>query len=43
MQSEKATQKDAAKQWGKLEDEAATALTKYGKLANAVKALDKAL
>jgi uncharacterized membrane protein YccC len=43
MQSEKAKQKDAAKQWGKLEDQASTALTKYGKLANAVKALDKAL
>ena len=43
MQSEKAKQKDAAKQWGKLEDQANAAIAKYGKLANAVKALDRAL
>jgi uncharacterized membrane protein YccC len=43
MQSEKAKQKDAAKQWGKLEDQASSAIAKYGKLANAVKVLDRAL
>lgn len=43
MQSEKAQQKDAAKQWGKLEDEATTAIAKYSKLAKAVKVLDAAL
>lgn len=43
MSAEKAKQKDAAKQWAKLEDQATTAISKYTKLANAVKALDKAL
>ena len=43
MQSERAKQKDAAKQWGKLEAEASAALNKYSKLAQAIKALDKLL
>jgi hypothetical protein len=43
MQSEKAKQKDAARQWGKLESQAEAAITKYKKLAAAVKALDKVL
>lgn len=43
LQSEKAKQKDAAKQWAKLEDQAVTAIAKYGKLAKAVQTLDKAL
>jgi hypothetical protein len=43
MQSERAKQKDAAKQWGKLEGQAIDAINKYAKLAKAVQSLDKVL
>lgn len=43
VQSERVKQKDAANQWGKLENQAASAIAKYEKLAKAVKALDKVL
>ena len=43
IQAERAKQKDSARQYGKIEDDASKAISQYSKLTKALSALDKSL